>query len=248
MSKFLKGSKVLLVAVALFLVSALFATPNGVKAEEVKAKNSIQTPEDYIKYLENYSVKDANNSGITDKASVMFSVEGAKETLKEFKALSKEKQEAYVEFINSPEKMAAFFNNDTKKLGKFANEVQLNETKVNFPEMKTAAGTRSVSHYGTLSLFGITMSQYAVEGSYSYNGSKATKHNYTSGRVVKHYNPTITTDRSDKNGYVSGGKYYGKATFYYKVGVAGYGVQIGNVHCSVSGNGNGKTSGSFWRD
>lgn len=206
MSKFLKGSKILLVAVALFLVSALFATPNGAKAE-VKNNSSIQTPEDYIKYLENYSAKDANDSGITDKVSVMSSVAGAKETLKDFKALSKEKQVAYVEFINNPEKMAAFFDNDTKKLGKFAYEVQLNETEVNFPEMKTAAGTRNVSHYGTLSLFGITMSQYAAEGAFSYNGSKATSHKYTSGRVVKHYNPTITTDRSDQNGYVSGGKY-----------------------------------------
>jgi hypothetical protein len=110
------------------------------------------------------------------------------------------------------------------------------------------ANIMTITHSGTLGIFGIKITEYKITGKYEYNSSGATSHLSTRGVVVRNFNPTVVTDCTYYSGYISGGTYYGETAFSYKVGIAGYGVQIGNVYLEVAGNQKGKIYGRFYRD
>lgn len=222
---------------------------------KVHAAENIQpslTPELYIQFLENYSTITALESGI-DYENVEKAKIQASETLKGFKKLTSEQQEIFIEIISNPEIMKAALNGTTsnlKSLDKYSKYITFEateETLENIPTMR--ASVRTVSHSGNLSVFGLPMTKYTVEGKYEYNSKGATSALSARGWVDFQLNPLFPTSLTSIDKYVSGGKFYLDAVFNYQIGINGIGgiIQIGNLFIGLTANHNGKINGYFHR-
>lgn len=247
MTKYIEKSKKTLVGTLLLtiLLSLSIFSSGKAAAENVAMEPNeqsmyyLESPQNYIEYLSKYSESDASILGVS-KDTLKDSVSGSKEILKEFEELSYEDQILYLSYMKDPKLITKTLSASDPNL-EFVSEENTNENVI-----MPLASTKSISHSGSLTALGIKWTTYHIDGRYEYNTKMATVHLSTLAYVGRSYNPTITTGLDSYQGYVSSGEYYGKGIFSYKIGVAGYGVQIGTAHLSLSGNHNGKIDGDFW--
>lgn len=233
----------LIVMSLLFFFVALAPSANA----ETQQTSSLSKPENYIEYLNNYSLDDAYDSGVTDINLAKQAVLQAKVTKDQFEKLPKEKQKKYLEIISNPQKLAHIFRGEIEKLGEDAKYVSFEKSKTETSTpISTFASSRTITQEGTLSAFGISWTKYRIEGKYEYNSGGATRALRTYAVVAYHYNPAITTDKTSETGYVSNGHYYGDAVFNFKLGVGIGIIQVGNVYIGIEGNEIGKYYGYFY--
>lgn len=220
------------------------------------------TPKDYINYLKNYSIEDALDSGVTDELLAAEAVEGAKNTLEQFKKLSKKEQQDFISLLTNPNTVEAIYSgnldeldSENKKKIKWIKTtttelIPAENESVNYQNMAlatTSSTSRIIKGTGTMWVLGIRVTEYVIEGKYYYNSYGVTSEGYTKAYVGHNYNPTVVTDKTWENGEVSGGKYYGDAIFYYKMGIGPLGIiQLGNVFIGIVGNKYGKEDGYFY--
>lgn len=239
-----------LLAALILLVTTTF-TMNEVRAEV--NSSPLDSPESYIKYLENYSIQNAYNVGVS-KESAKSSVDHAKVLLEQFKSLSKKEQEQFISIFSDIDLVKAIYSGDYEKLPEdvrdkvyWTEEEEIIENPVKNP-IGVTASSHTIQHTGKLSALGLTLVGYKIVGKYEYNSKGATKALSTKADVEFNYNPSVETGLQYYNGYISNGYYYGESSFYYKIGIQGVGgVQIGNCYLDIKGDERGKISGSFYR-
>nr|MBA5588263.1 hypothetical protein [Anaerobacillus isosaccharinicus] len=239
------------ILMVLLLMSLL--SPTGLASNKNK-EDYLKSPKHYISYLENYDEEVARELGIGE-ASIADAVEDTKNILEQFKNLSKKEQQKYLKYLQDPELISKTLKGGNPDLQFVETQEDIVEAEFidatdesDFEFGIMSSGTRTVTHKGELVALGIKWSEYTIEGNYGYISTGATHHNSTLAWVSRQWNPTVTTGLESSSGFVSNWYYYGRSVFNYKIGVAGYGVQIGVIHLRVEGNQNGKTSGQFWRE
>ncbi|WP_394138473.1 hypothetical protein [Cytobacillus oceanisediminis] len=213
----------------------------------------LSSPKAYMKYLKDYSIEDAYESGITDETAAAEAVGDAEATLEEFKKLSKKEKEKYLAILNDPEILEAAFTGEMDKLDKETREdikwteEKTEETSSEDGLVSISALSRTISGTGTMWVLGVRVTEYKIVGTYEYNSYGVTRVVKTQAYVSRNWNPTVVTDLSNKDDDVRNGKYYGDAIFYYKIGVGPLGiVQLGNVFIGIVGSKYGKYSGYFY--
>ncbi|NBI28498.1 hypothetical protein [Chengkuizengella marina] len=208
------------------LIAVLLLSVPVVNAEQVE---SVYTVESYIHYLEN---------------------EGAIETLNQFKNLKAEDQEKFLEYINNP---AMMFDTSDSNI-EIVEKTITKDIKSEKSAFALASGTRTIEHVKELDILGLNVLKYKVEGTYDYNSSGATKAVSATGVVLRNLNPMVQTELTSVNGAgrgvvnIGNGIYTAKVSFDYEIGpLNGLDVQIGTYYMTVTGDEDGKISGSFWR-
>lgn len=268
--KLLKSRFAILLSLILLLLS--FSLSSGTARADTTS-SPLDSPQSYISFLQNYSISDANNAGVTDPYAAQKAVDDAQITLNKFKSLSTDEQQKYLSILNNPDEVSAIYNGDTEALGDDSQYVEWTENDewesddigdddgYSVPMTQTSAkmttmsamattsstSTRTITHTGTLGILGVPITQYQITGKYAYNSTGVTSALSTYGVVAHNYNPTVVTDLTYYNGYVNNYKYYGNTIFSYKIGIGPLGIaQIGNVYLNVVGDKYGKVSGSFY--
>ncbi|MFB5763670.1 hypothetical protein [Paenibacillus medicaginis] len=245
--KFFKKSVFAVFIAAMLLVSISSAA----FASGVDNQKSV-TVASYIQYLENFSVEDAQLSGVADLELAQEASENAQSQLDKFLSLTSEEQQTFIEIINNPAILENIYSQNVDDLGDYAKYVTYDSTTTEevLPQQRAAAvSVMTITHEGVMKLFGLDLVKYRVTGKYSYDSSGVIEDLSTGGAVVQNYNPTVDTNLTWYDGYVSNNKYYGDVIFSYKIGVQGVGgVQLGNVYLGVVGDKNGKTGGYFYTE
>lgn len=203
----MKILKLIMVALVLVLTVSVVTTSGASAATNGKVSN--------IKGFQNYLKEKANSDP------------KALDALKKFNSLSKTKQKAFVDFLNSPKYMKALSkaltmpNGKTIKVTRIDNVAvpvtlqssssskeiasKLNSTEnLSLAVLPQSSTTYQMTGTYTLQAFGVTTSSYSTILTYDTNGSRAIAIddvNYTYHNI----NPAIWTDpQGHFNGYISG--------------------------------------------
>ncbi|MCY8168330.1 hypothetical protein MOD48_09545 [Bacillus spizizenii] len=193
------------------------------------------TPEQYEEYLANYDLETAKQAGVSPEYRAAAVMESS-QILKEFKALSEEEQHKLVNNFTNTQPVI-----DTSE---FTDEES---------DFSTQAD-KTISYQDAIKWLGIGGAQttYKVSVTYDVSKGKVKKIRKSSAYVVRNWNPSVTTalNPGGKSHWVTGdNKAAVEASFYYKIGVSGVGIQIGNVHLKAVGDKNGKrTYKKMWQD
>ncbi|MEC0398459.1 hypothetical protein ABS751_22045 [Bacillus subtilis] len=214
--------KLVLFMVISFVTLGLTLSSGTASAEEVKNQ---YTPEDYINYLEHYDAQAARESGVSSEYIASAVIDAGK-TLKDFKTLSKEEQQKFVDGFSQLETIKS----------------SIGEEK---PEKANAlASDKGVSYQGSVAFFGAPITTYKVSVNYKVDGGKVKKINSSNAFVVRNLNPVVRTglNTGGKNAWVtSDNKAAVTGSFYYQIGpIKDVGVTVGNVFVKAVGDKNGK--------
>lgn len=194
----------------------------------------------------NFSVKASESEEVISLENVEQIFSGNPESLEEFKKLSNEDQEEFIESLKDPE----MFNENL--------EVEVEETVKEEPMLpnldSNLAYSRAATTYRTtltsryhMKILNVNITTYRHELVYSRSGGKATKILANTGVVERSINPMVATGLSSKSSYISNGRAYGTTDFYYNIGpFKGMSIQIGNLHHKLVGDGQGKITTSSW--
>ncbi|MED0736357.1 hypothetical protein [Aneurinibacillus thermoaerophilus] len=210
-----------------FLLTVGLILTGGVSYAQ-ENENPLESPASYAKYLENYDKDEALRLGVDPKFADE-AVQDAKEVLNQFKNLSIEEQEKFVEAMQNP----------TMIQNSFANAEVKEESSKN-PSL--LANEKFVEHDFTMTTAGIDWTIYHVEGRYEYNSNGATKSLGGQSYVKRNLNPMVKTTKQSQDFYVSGGVFKGIGIYDYKIGPIKdvIDVQIGNAYVQVIGDQYGK--------
>lgn len=221
-----------------------------------QSKNNMTnfTVEDYVNYLDNYSIEDAYASGVTDPDLAIEAQQNAKNILQQFLELSIEEQHIFINIISSPELLESIYSGNVDNLGIYSEYVSIgsrDSTAINYPSSINALAdsSRQIQHEFTMTLLDIDWTKYRITGRYSYNSNGATEALSVDAVVVQNYNPFVVTGLDNVDHYVANGWYYADSTFHYQIGLLDWGViQLGNAYVGVVGDKNGKFSGYGYTD
>ncbi|MCL6709159.1 hypothetical protein M8R20_19420, partial [Pseudomonas sp. R2.Fl] len=97
-----------------FLIGGYSINTQAAEITETEDSNVIETPKDYMNYLED----NINNNSMEDDEK-----ESAKEVLDQFKELSKEDQEKFVNYMNDPDVAQDVFEADNSPLAETEDNV-----------------------------------------------------------------------------------------------------------------------------
>ncbi len=244
----------------LFLASLILvlSISSLISVTEVQAESGsdvVLTPGDYIEYLEKQKELEDNTYSISSTKEAKNSEEdiSAEATLKKFTKLTKGQQKKFIKYLNDPkvtqaivEGQAELKDGETLKLLKGDIEIS-SESGVEIPEGFTiAASTRTIWHTFTAKMLGVPLYKTEAKGNYSYTSNGATKANWSDGKVLASYNPTVSIYKTsvDGPGKIVSGRYTATAYFAYHVILAGYGPQIATRYHRVSASKAGTISGA----
>lgn len=166
------------------------------------------------------------------------------ESLEEFRNLSDDDQEVFVDSLNDPE----LFNENLKieMQESVTEKPALVKLTNSFATFATTYTTTLTTRYN-MTILGVNITTYRHVLVYNRTGGKATKVLSNTAVVERSINPMVSTGLSSKSSYISNGKAYGTADFYYRIGpFKGLSVQIGNLHHKLVGNGSGSITTSSW--
>ncbi|HEO2443947.1 hypothetical protein ABEY09_28220 [Bacillus paranthracis] len=205
-----------------FVTLGLVLPSGAASAEEVKSQ---YTPQDYEKYLANYDSDAAEAAGVSPEY-ISSAVMEAGKILEDFKALSKEDQEKFVESFTK------------------IDPINIEENEVVVDDPINAMGDKSVSYENSVKFFGVPQTTYKVSVNYNVSGGKVKKINSSNARVVRNLNPVVRTglNTGGKNAWVTGdNKAAVTGSFYYQIGpIKDIGITLGNVFIKAVGDKNGK--------
>ncbi|MDQ0186300.1 hypothetical protein ACFOST_18485 [Cytobacillus kochii] len=221
--------------------------PMNTNANEIQ--NEGITEQEYISFLKNYSIEDANKGGITEEDVVVDAVSDAKNVLAQFNSLTADEKSIFLEVLGNIDIQKAIISGNIEGLdSKIKNSIEITESIDDLEDtIGVNASSRTVQGTGTLWVLGIKITQYVIKGTYEYNSSRVTKILRTQAYVSRNFNPTVVTDLSNKDHYINNNRYYGDAVFSFKIGGLGIGViQLGNAYLGVQGSNKGKYSGYFY--
>lgn len=184
----------------------VFPFQNTVSAEEIQ-----NTKENYTSYL----------TGLIDSGD-----SGAATVLDQFNNLAPEQQEAFVEFLYSPEYGSTVSNaieqeeNGVRTKNVVVDDIILPVTISKFETITDANSQQLLAVPGVITLHseaeigiaGITTSRLITDMKWEHDGSVATK-NLTIGQGHNNWNPAyfITEQGTNNPGYITGGYAYGWA-------------------------------------
>ncbi|MGG4339698.1 hypothetical protein ABEW13_19565, partial [Bacillus subtilis] len=154
-----------------FVTLGLVLPSGEASAEEVKSQ---YTPQDYEKYLANYDSDAAKAAGVSPEY-ISSAVMEAGKILEDFKALSKEDQEKFVESFTK------------------IDPINIEENEVVVDDPINAMGDKGVSYENSVKFFGVPQTTYKVSVNYNVSGGKVKKINSSNARVVRNLNPVVRT-------------------------------------------------------
>ncbi len=207
-----------------FLIGGYSINTQAAEITETEDSNVIETPKDYMNYLED----NINNNSMEDDEK-----ESAKEVLDQFKELSKEDQEKFVNYMNDPDVAQEVFEADNSPLAEtegnvdedgeettslYDGDVEVTKEVNVSPQINTmsayslakASAAKIVTHKATYRsihrLMGINVLTTQSYVRYYSDGKKVTKILDAGGVVIKNWYPAIRLNKSEKKPYINSAK------------------------------------------
>ncbi len=217
----------------MFLVALPFSASANV--------SEINTPEDYINYLSNSMSMQSNSS--------------EQDVLEQFKALSADDQQKFVDYISDPDVAASIFKamSTGEKTKLYGGDVE-----ITFEKGKAADDNISLSSTTTyrqsdqakttvLGIDIITVEvyiQYRVSGT-NFDNRKITDILNGGGRVLRNWYPSVTISVDDDSPYIQGNQAYQTSYFEWNFVHPKLGFQIGVNTFKIWGNPHGGWGSDF---
>lgn len=210
-----------------------FSLINVHNLSAIESDGNVITVEDYEKYLENYSISDAKEAGVSSEYR-LSAVKGAKDILDEFSKKSYSDKQEFVQGL-----VKENFNDL-----EFTQDVEL-------PTLSTMAKAKSsdknISYSAELNS---GLAKYRVSVKYRVTSGKVNKILASDYYVVNNYNPLLQTGKNSKSAWVTtDNKAAVQGSFYYRMGAVGVEIQLGTVFLKAVGDKNGKrTYNRIWAE
>ncbi|MDT2047919.1 hypothetical protein [Priestia flexa] len=171
--------------------------------------------------------------------------QGESDSAEQFSALSPEKQEKVIYYLNHPDELL--------------DSIEVTETVVydDAPTSNTAVASayatprfatlpssisRTASYTAKYTIAGFTTTQVKATVYYSTSGSKVTSVQSVSGKVVKNVNPLVSISKQSSKTWISSNRAYGQIDWNWKVGFKTAGVKRQTVYGTASGSSGGSSS------